>query len=498
MLLVNRRENSNNSWGFGAICLFFLAVATPALGQTITYADCAALDGEQLGYSGGIGTINNTIIITSLEDTDLVTLLVTIDGRAAGVADVTVTDPSGTTLINNQTFSGITNETFTYDPSGNMTNASYNMTANPMSNDDSINYTFACASNGGNVTAATTQKAFLRERANLLIDSEPNRPRIIRKLLSPLWGGDNSDIEESTEVSTLVRSPASQVSNFHASQNGIKASLNLRDFAYYNKGSKDPKLVDSEGSCWDVWGEAQYTRYADAGSRTGDFTIGYLGIDCQIHASAITGVLVQVDWMDDNIGSANSATNGTGWMVGPYATVQLTPNLFFDARAAWGRSENDVNVAGITGNFDTERWLVSARFAGNFILGDYRITPEVSLSYIEERQDSFLNSAGISVPTITSSLGRFKFGPEIAKPIVTSSGDYIEPFVSLNGIWDFDSTNVTVAGTSYSNNLRGIVRAGVIFRKTNGINFRVAAKYNGLGAGSYSAYGGEFLLNFPF
>jgi hypothetical protein len=40
----------------------------------------------------------------------------------------------------------------------------------------------------------------------------------------------------------------------------------------------------------------------------------------------------------------------------------LSPNLYFDARAAWGQSDNSIDPLGVyTDNFSTDRSLVSAK-----------------------------------------------------------------------------------------------------------------------------------------
>ena len=41
-----------------------------------------------------------------------------------------------------------------------------------------------------------------------------------------------------------------------------------------------------------------------------------------------------------------SAVSGQGAMAGPYVSARLTPNIFIDARAAWGLSDNKVNPFG--------------------------------------------------------------------------------------------------------------------------------------------------------
>ncbi len=472
---------------YGAVGFFLLAAASPAAGQ-VAFDTCADVTDTPISHSGGDGSpFNSSFTINTLVSTDVVTFSMVFS--AGGPMNIGVTDPSGGAIINQTLDADDYSSSHVY-PGADMTGAEYSITVTHAPGQDShVEFRISCSP-----IATQVPNAFLHERMNLLVDREPDRPRMVRKRLGALWGEDNRGNEntgnENTDTVNL------RASRFNVSQNDIKANFSARDFVFADK-IDDPAPTDSERGCWDLWGEAHYTRFTDAGSRSGDFAIGYLGIDCQIHASAIAGVLVEIDRMNDKIDSVDSVASGTGWMVGPYATVRLTPNLYFDARAAWGRSDNSVSTAGVTGDFDTEIWLVHARLTGNFLRDDYRITPEVSVSYIEEARDAFVNSAGNSIAAYTAGLGRLKFGPEIAKRILTSSGNYVEPFVSLNGVWDFYNTNVAVGNTTYSNDLRGMVKAGIILRKPNGINFRLAAKYDGIGAGSYSAYGGEFWLNIP-
>lgn len=62
----------------------------------------------------------------------------------------------------------------------------------------------------------------------------------------------------------------------------------------------------------------------------------------------LIGALMQFDFADETSGALNSDVEGNGWMAGPYLSARLTDNLFFDARAAWGRSENTISPFGTT------------------------------------------------------------------------------------------------------------------------------------------------------
>ena len=95
-------------------------------------------------------------------------------------------------------------------------------------------------------------------------------------------------------------------------------------------------------------------------------------------------------------------------------STRLSENIFFDARAAWGESDNSINPLGFyTDSFETKRWLVRGNLTGNWNFGDWRLTPSVSVARIEEDQQAYIDSLGISIPGQNLALGRVTFGPEI-------------------------------------------------------------------------------------
>jgi len=126
------------------------------------------------------------------------------------------------------------------------------------------------------------------------------------------------------------------------------------------------------------------------------------------------GLLGQADWMNEDSGRLGSNIDGQGWMAGPYLGILLGSHWQFDGRAAWGQSDNDINLLGGRGSFDTDRWLARGSLRGNWYSGAWRLTSITELGYVEEQQDSFRESGGAVVPGQTITLGRFTFGPELA------------------------------------------------------------------------------------
>ena len=102
-------------------------------------------------------------------------------------------------------------------------------------------------------------------------------------------------------------------------------------------------------------------------------------------------------------------------MVGPYATLRLTEHLFWQARAAWGRSNNEVSpFLTYTDKFETDRWLVSSTLTGRWNFGPWVFRPSLSMAYMEDAAKSYTDTFGAVIPEVKSRLGQAKAGPEIA------------------------------------------------------------------------------------
>jgi Autotransporter beta-domain len=149
-----------------------------------------------------------------------------------------------------------------------------------------------------------------------------------------------------------------------------------------------------------------------------------LSADYLIKSSILIGALIQYNWMSEKSKSLGSSVEGHGAMAGPYVSARITPNVFFDARAAWGTSDNTVNPYGIYNDkFGTDRWLAHANLTGNWRFGDYRFTPSAGgLTYIEEVQHAYIDRVGVLIPSQTVRLGRLAIGPEIAYRYLAANG----------------------------------------------------------------------------
>jgi outer membrane autotransporter protein len=142
---------------------------------------------------------------------------------------------------------------------------------------------------------------------------------------------------------------------------------------------------------------------------------------------------------------------------------------------------------------------VRGNLTGNWNFGDWRFTPSVSVARIEEDQQAYIDSLGISIPGQNVALGRVTFGPEIAYRYFASDGSAIEPMVSLQGLWDFEKPDVLTIGDEIvgPDDFRGKVEAGVMFSMPDGASVRATGNYDGIGSNDFRAYGGQLWVNLP-
>jgi outer membrane autotransporter protein len=280
--------------------------------------------------------------------------------------------------------------------------------------------------------------------------------------------------------------------------------------AAYDGGSSDigrSKLPSSQGAAFspfDIWTEGHYTEFGDdrdAQDSNGHFGIFYLGADYVVSPSLLIGVLVQYDSTQLSSRTDNYAVSGSGWMAGPYATVRLSDNVFFQGRAAWGTSDNTISpFATYSDSFHTDRWLVSGTLTGLWNWGPWGFRPTASLAYIEDGSAAYTDSLGVVIPDVNVSLGQFKAGPEISYKYELSTGATLVPYLGLNAIWNFDASNNaadfggTLAG---DNDVRGQVELGLKSQFADGAGIDFSVSYDGIGSDTYHATSGRGVISIP-
>jgi hypothetical protein len=264
---------------------------------------------------------------------------------------------------------------------------------------------------------------------------------------------------------------------------------------------------------FDIWIEAKYTNFHDsslpsnvAGIRDGQFGLVSVGADYVFSRWFLAGMMVQLDILTQNppsSGTVNSAS-GRGWMVGPYATLRLSDNMFLQARGAWGQSSNEVSPFGTyTDHFQTDRWLASSTLLGRWSSGAWQFRPSLSVAYMEDTAQSYTDTFGIVMPEVKARLGQAKAGPEIGYRYQFNSGLTIEPHAGIQVIYNFAGSTTNSLGVVAGQNVgpdgaRGRVEIGQRALTSGGIAIDMSASYDGIGAKGYEAYSARAQIHLPF
>jgi outer membrane autotransporter protein len=257
----------------------------------------------------------------------------------------------------------------------------------------------------------------------------------------------------------------------------------------------------------DIWVSGTYVSFetSDAAVRQdGHFGMVSLGADYVLSPSVLLGIAVQYDdIVQDQSANARDEAEGRGWLAGPYATLRLSDGIYWQSRAAWGKSDNSITTSqGSVEEFDSERWLVSSTLSGRWNHGAWWFRPSASISYLEDQSESFVDALGISIPEVTTSLGQAKAGPEVGTEF--SAGSFIvQPRAGFNVIWNFadDASAPGVVALDGSpagvSDVRGSAEVGVRIVGPGAVSIDAQGTYDGIGSKDYEAVSGRASLRVP-
>lgn len=318
--------------------------------------------------------------------------------------------------------------------------------------------------------------------------------------------GDRVNLQDGSESQTFAQTDFNGLGRYGllTGEQTDQAAVELEPLrvnASDNNALSDQVATDENRTgSWDVWTEihgAQSTQ-TDVKSK---FWNASVGSHFFVNNDTLLGLVAQFDWADEINNTAGSNVSGTGYMVGPYVAGKIKDqNLYYEARALWGQSANQITPIGTyTDTFKTERWLASTKLQGVYKFEDFVINPTLSLSYFEEMQKSYTDTNANVIPEQTISLGEFKFGPEIARSFDIGRGYTIGTNVGISGIVNFGVKNgaSSTSNTFGNNQVRARIDAGLDLVNIYGTKFSIAGYYDGLGASGFHSFGGKFGLVVP-
>jgi hypothetical protein len=188
-----------------------------------------------------------------------------------------------------------------------------------------------------------------------------------------------------------------------------------------------------------VWFEGSVSAHTrkQNNDRWGSFAMLSGGADYLLADWALLGVSLHYDRMTDP--SDDDATlTGNGWLAGPYASIEIHKNVYWDTRLFFGGSSNDIDTEFWDGTFDTTRWMADTSLTGDIALDSATtLTPKLRVLYLSETVEDYEvgNSAGdaIIMDGFLEEQFRVSGALELARVFLLDNGLLLTPSVELTG-----------------------------------------------------------------
>lgn len=304
--------------------------------------------------------------------------------------------------------------------------------------------------------------SFLPERAQLLLSHQPDMQRRIDRLQgrggAALTGAGSASGRLPLEV------------RVNGSSTSVRSSLNPGQ---------------SQGA-FDVWFEGSLSD-VDLGGRDADLMVAHVGADYVFSDRLLVGVMGQYDDLDYASGILPGVTGGTGWMVGPYALVRLSGDVFLDMKVSTGASRNQVRPFGTyEDSFKTRRNLIMAS-----LVGEHELSPglllrtDASVSYLLESQKGYVDALGSTVAGQDFAFGLASVAPRLMYTRDLSRNWVARPYIELRGLYTFGDEGGAFTGEG--SRLRS--ELGMDLLSTQGQRLSVSGYYDGIGQSAYQATG---------
>lgn len=225
----------------------------------------------------------------------------------------------------------------------------------------------------------------------------------------------------------------------------------------------------------------------------------YLGADYLLQPGLMIGGLLQLDQYHESYDGLGMGAGEHGIMFGPYASIRLAPDVFFDARAAWGTAETEADApAGTRLTFETERQLFRGQLSGNRNLFGLKFTPSVALAMLESRLADASAPATPKLGDDNSVIGRLGVGSGLSYRVALDDGAFLQPNAVLSTGWNVDSLDkLAIASAHLSNDAGAKAEAGLTLGRADGISFQATGALEGIGKEDYSAWSGRLSLTAP-
>jgi len=465
----------------GAIRLCGLALvlaAGPALAQAAPESGCSALAAETVSLTGAAATAVHSTGAVPLRAGETLHLQISAPPGEAATGAISLGDGGE---AGEQLMSGAAPQQATYTvPMDGMYSLEFRADGR-----DEITFEVSCEAQTAALPAPLGPEAFTQRSTARLLADDTAQTSLQRRAAKP------GSIDQAVKTGTVMGADgnpkqitvATSVQNLAAAEGKVFANEKLDIWAEGRVSQSQQRVVD-DGT--------KYGIEAQSGTL-------YLGSDYLLRPGLMIGGLLQLDQYRESYDAFGLGAANHGVMFGPYASVRLAPDVFFDARAAWGTAEAETETLnGTRLSFDTERQLLRGALSGNRSFYGVKFTPSVALAVVESHLADPGSLPEGSFAEENSVIGRLGLGSAMSYRITLDDVAFLQPNAALSTGWNVDTLDKLALASAHVSNEGGAkAEAGLMLGTTDGINFQATGALEGIGKEDYSAWSGRLSLTAP-
>jgi hypothetical protein len=451
--------------------------AYPAIAQNAPDSGCSALAAETISLTGAAATATHSTGAVPLRAGETLHLQITAPPGETAIGSILLADAGE---AGEQIMAGAAPQQAAYTvPMDGMYSLEFRADGR-----NELTFEVSCEAKDA-LPAPLGPEAFMQRSAARLLADDTAQASLQRRAAKP------QSVDQAVKTGTVMGTDG------NPSQITVSTSMqNLA--AAEGKVFADDKL--------DIWAEGRMSqsqqRVEENGTKYGIEAQGgtlYLGSDYLLSPGLMIGGLLQFDQYCESYDALGLGAANHGVMFGPYASVRLAPDVFFDARAAWGTAEAETETLdGTRFAFDTGRQLLRGQLSGNRSLYGVKFSPSVALAVVESHLADPAALPSGSFAEESSVMGRLGVGSGMSYRIPLDDGSFLQPNAALSTGWNVDTLdNLALASAHVSNEGGAKAEAGLTLGTADGISFQATGAMEGIGKDDYSAWSGRLSLTAP-
>jgi hypothetical protein len=310
------------------------------------------------------------------------------------------------------------------------------------------------------------------------------------------------NIEQSRRIRHIVRDIGGK--RWASAQSGGNADIVVMEPAGYRIAPTAdlPQTASQTAAGWNLWldGSAGYLEdTTPLRAYDGTQMAVSLGADTKLNDKLTIGAILNHSATDitNVFVPGGSETSAIG--IGPYMALFLTDTLVFTGSFLYTWTDNDADSAAVLASYASESWALNGSLTSYHLAGNWLLAPTVGVSFNEESDAAYVDTAATAFAASTTCTGTLAFGGSATYTHTLENGLTVQPGISVEGEWTFlRSVTATSTVAPDTQDFDVNATASIDFQLSQSASLSLSSTVSGLAKPEYLSVTGGGKLSFSF